>query len=92
MWPAAANSNAPISQQRIFQPSGPDHRLLGHLGLRPYKIFAFNMASESLGVSRSLVWNFFKVSEENDTAKCATCDKQNWRIVETGADESSSVW
>ena len=35
----------------------------------------FDMASESLGVSRSLVWNFFKVSEENDTAKCATCDK-----------------
>ena len=31
--------------------------------------------SESLGVSRSLVWNFFKVSKENDTAKCATCDK-----------------
>jgi hypothetical protein len=29
----------------------------------------------SLGVSRSLVWKFFLVSEEKDSAKCGTCDK-----------------
>lgn len=29
----------------------------------------------SLGVSRSLVWKLFLVSEEKDSAKCGTCDK-----------------
>jgi hypothetical protein len=33
----------------------------------------FKMAS--LGVSRSLMWKFFLVSEVRDSAKCGTCDK-----------------
>jgi BED zinc finger len=37
------------------------------------RIQTFKMAS--LGVSRSLVWKFFSVGEEKDSAKCGTCDK-----------------